>query len=61
MKIRLMLDPKTTEKLIESATEELRPIPDQAEVLLRRVLGTWNPDRTFIDIEPIKLRNEEEK
>ena len=58
MKIRLILDPETTERLAQSACEELRPNALQAEVLLRRILGTWNPDEKYINIQPLQLSNE---
>jgi hypothetical protein len=39
MRIKLELDPETTEKLVEAAVREKRPAAWQAEVLLRTALG----------------------
>jgi hypothetical protein len=39
MRLRIDLDPQTAEALAKSAVRELRPVPMQAEVLLRRALG----------------------
>jgi hypothetical protein len=39
VRIRLDLDEETTEQLIKSAASERRPVPWEAEVLLRRALG----------------------
>lgn len=39
MRIKLELDPETTEKLIEAAVREKRPVAWHAEVLLRTALG----------------------
>jgi hypothetical protein len=43
--IRIDLDTECFKRLAESAVEELRPIPWQAEVLLRRALGLPFPCR----------------
>jgi|RhiMetdeSRZDD1v2_1073273.scaffolds.fasta_scaffold1300266_2 hypothetical protein len=43
--IRINLDTDCFNRLAESAIEELRPIPWQAEVLLRRALGLPFPCR----------------
>ena len=40
-RVRLDLDPKTFGRLVESAVAEQRPADWQAEVILRRALGTW--------------------
>jgi hypothetical protein len=39
--IKLRLDPETSKHLVTAATQELRPIHLQAEVILMRALGTW--------------------
>ena len=39
MRLRFELDTQTAEALAQSAIRELRPVPLQAEVLLRRALG----------------------
>jgi hypothetical protein len=39
MRIKLELDPETTEKLVEAAVREKRPAAWQAEVMLRTALG----------------------
>lgn len=39
MRVRLDLDAETTERLVEVAVTERRPVAWQAEVLLRRALG----------------------
>lgn len=39
MRLLLDLDPDTTERLVESAVANRRPMPWQAEVLLRQSLG----------------------
>jgi hypothetical protein len=39
MRLKIELDPETTERLVASAVAECRPIPMQAEVLLRRALN----------------------
>jgi hypothetical protein len=49
-RVRLELDPETFGRLVESAVAEQRPADWQAEVLLRRVLGTWDEPR--IGLEP---------
>jgi len=41
MRIKLDLDETTTERLIEVAERERRPIAWQAEVILLRGLGLW--------------------
>lgn len=43
MRIKIDLDAQATEKLIEAAVAERRPVPWQAEVLLRRALGLQDP------------------
>jgi hypothetical protein len=45
VRIRLELDNETTERLIERAAEERRPVPWQSEVMLRRALGLPFPRR----------------
>ncbi len=45
MRIRLELTPEETERLIELAALEKRPIHWQAEILLRRAMGLpWPPE-----------------
>lgn len=39
MRIKLDLDPETTERLIQAAVSENRPVGMHAEVMLRRALG----------------------
>lgn len=39
MRVKLDLDEETTDRLIEIAVAEKRPVPWQAEVLLRKALG----------------------
>lgn len=39
MRIRLDLDQEATERLVEAAVSEQRPVHWQAEVILRRALG----------------------
>jgi len=48
-RVRLDLDPMTFGRLIESAVAEQRPADWQAEVILRRALGTWEEGRTGYD------------
>ena len=40
-RVRLELDPETYGQLMRSAVAEKRPADWQAEVILRRALGTW--------------------
>lgn len=47
MRIRLELDNETTERLIERAADERRPVSWQAEVMLRRALGLPFPRREW--------------
>jgi len=39
MRIKLDLDPETTERLIQAAISENRPVGLHAEVVIRRALG----------------------
>ena len=39
MRIRLDLDEETTEQLVRLAASERRPVPWEAEVLLRKAVG----------------------
>jgi hypothetical protein len=48
-RVKLELDPETFGRLVESAVGELRSADWQAEVLLRRVLGTWDEPRIGFD------------
>lgn len=43
MRLKLELDQQTTDRLIEVAVEERRPIGMQAEIILRRALGLATP------------------
>lgn len=43
MRLKLDLDTETTERLIDAAITERRPLPLQAEVILRRALGLSFP------------------
>ncbi len=42
--LRITLDSETHQRLLESALAERRPVPWQAEVVLRRALGLPFPD-----------------
>jgi hypothetical protein len=44
-RVRLELDPETYGQLIRAAVAEKRPADWQAEVILRRALGTWEEGR----------------
>ena len=44
-RVRLELDQKTYDALVGAAVRERRPIPWQAEVIIRRALGTQPDDR----------------
>jgi hypothetical protein len=48
MRLRLELDQQTTDRLIEVAVEERRPVGMQAEVILRRALGLATPPQCVI-------------
>ena len=48
-RVRLDLDPETFGRLIKTAVAEQRPADWQAEVILRRALGTWEEGRTGCD------------
>lgn len=51
MRIKLDLDDEATERLIESAVAEKRPMPWQAEVLLRKALGLpWPPRNEVAEV-----------
>jgi hypothetical protein len=41
-RVKLELDSETFGRLIETAVAEKRPADWQAEVILRRALGTWD-------------------
>jgi hypothetical protein len=43
MRLRLDLDPDVSSRLTDVAAAERRPIPWQAEVILRRALGLSGP------------------
>lgn len=45
MRLRIDLDPETTQRLIHMAVSERRPIAWHAEVLLRRALGLPFPEQ----------------
>jgi hypothetical protein len=45
VRLKLELDNETTERLIERAAEERRPVPWQAQVELMRALGLPFPRR----------------
>jgi hypothetical protein len=44
-RVKLELDPETFGQLVKSAVAEQRPADWQAEVILRRALGTWEEGR----------------
>ena len=44
------LDPETFGRLVKSAVAEQRPADWQAEVILRRALGTWDESRIGYEI-----------
>jgi hypothetical protein len=44
-RVKLELDPDTFGRLVEAAVAEQRPADWQAEVILRRALGTWEEPR----------------
>ena len=48
-RVRLDLDSQTFGRLVETAVNEQRPADWQAEVILRRALGTWEEGRTGYD------------
>ena len=49
-RVRLVLDPQTFGRLVETAVAEQRPADWQAEVILRRALGTWDEGRVGYDV-----------
>jgi hypothetical protein len=49
-RVKLELDTETFGRLMESAVAEQRPADWQAEVILRRALGTWNEPRTGFEV-----------
>jgi hypothetical protein len=49
-RVKLELDPETFGRLVESAVSEQRPADWQAEVILRRALGTWDEPRIGLDV-----------
>jgi hypothetical protein len=49
-RVKLELDPQTFGRLVESAVSEQRPADWQAEVILRRALGTWNEQHIGTDV-----------
>ena len=49
MRLHITLDRETAMRLQLWASRELRPAPLEAEVILRRVLGTWTEDWTGAD------------
>ena len=54
-RIRLEIDPETYGRLIREAVAEKRPADWQAEVILRRALGTWEEGRVGYDHAPSLL------
>ena len=59
--IRLDLDQETFSRLVDSALHERRPIPWQAEVILRRALGLPFPTSIEQDTQEIQPQPQEEK
>jgi hypothetical protein len=49
-RLKLELDPETFGRLVETAVTEQRPADWQAEVILRRALGTWEEPRIGYEI-----------
>jgi hypothetical protein len=49
-RVRLDLDPRTFSRLVETAVAEQRPADWQAEVILRRALGTWEEGHVGYDV-----------
>jgi hypothetical protein len=49
-RVKLELDPETFGRLIESAVAEYRSADWQAEVILRRALGTWDDPRIGYEV-----------
>ena len=49
-RVKLELDPETFGRLVKSAVAEQRPADWQAEVILRRALGTWDEARIGYDV-----------
>jgi hypothetical protein len=52
-RVKLELDPETFGRLVESAVAEQRPADWQAEVILRRALGTWDEGGVGCDVPVI--------
>jgi hypothetical protein len=51
-RIRLDLDSETYQRLVEVALAERRPVPWQAEIMLRVALGLPFPYPDVIDVTP---------
>jgi hypothetical protein len=49
-RVKLELDPETFGRLVSSAVSEKRAADWQAEVILRRALGTWEEGQTGYDV-----------
>jgi hypothetical protein len=49
-RVRLDLDAQTFGRLVATAVAEQRPADWQAEVILRRALGTWEEGRVGYDV-----------
>jgi hypothetical protein len=49
-RVKLELDPETYGLLMRAAVAEKRPADWQAEVLLRRALGTWDEPRIGYEV-----------
>jgi hypothetical protein len=49
-RVRLELDPETYGRLMRSAVAERRAADWQAEVILRRALGTWDEPRIGYEV-----------
>lgn len=54
-RVKLELDPETFGRLVESAVTEQRPADWQAEVILRRALGTWEEPRIGYEVSDARL------
>jgi len=52
-RVRLELDPETYGQLMRAAVAEKRPADWQAEVILRRALGTWEEGGVGSDVPVI--------
>jgi hypothetical protein len=59
-RLRLELDPESFGRLMRAAVAERRPADWQAEVILRRALGTWDEPQSGYEIHATDLACEPE-